>query len=361
MRFADEYRDKNLVLKVVENIRRISTKPCTFMEVCGGHTMAVHRYGLHSLLPSTVKLLSGPGCPVCVTSTGYIDMAIELSRIRGTIITTFGDLIRVPGSSSSLEKEIIHGADIRVVYSILDALTTAKENPDRNIIFLGIGFETTAPTTAAALMKAKELKLKNFLVLSSHKIMPPVMEALIHEGVKLNGYIAPGHVSAITGSSIYKNIAGKFGLGVVVSGFEPADILQSILMLVIQVETGNPNVEIQYKRVVKPEGNIIAQNAMNEVFEPSDDWWRGFGVIPFSGLKIRENYDQFNALSRFSVKTIPSIEPLGCICGDILKGLKNPGECKLFSKICTPDNPIGACMVSGEGSCAAYFKYGQIK
>ena len=360
MRFADEYRDKSLVLKVAETIHKISTQPSTFMEVCGGHTMAVHRYGLHSLLPPNVKLLSGPGCPVCVTSTSFIDTAIEISRIPGVIITTFGDLIRVPGSLSSLEKEKMHGSDIRIVYSILDAITLAQKNPGLNIVFLGIGFETTAPTTAAAILKANESSVDNFSVLSSHKIMPPVMEALIHEGVKLNGYLAPGHVSAITGSSIYHDVAEKFRLGVVISGFEPLDILQSILMLVTQVEQNNPSVEIQYKRVVKPEGNIIAQQVMLEVFDSQDDWWRGFGNIPGSGLKISGKYESFDALKRFSVKVNVPFEPKGCICGDILKGLKTPSECKLFKKVCNPDNPVGACMVSGEGSCAAYFKYAQV-
>ncbi|MEI6899331.1 MAG: hydrogenase formation protein HypD [Bacteroidota bacterium] len=357
MRFADEYRDQELVLSLSEKIHRVSKKPVAFMEVCGGHTMAVHRYGLHALLPATVKLLSGPGCPVCVTATSFIDTALELSRIPSNIITTFGDLIRVPGTFTSLEKERMNGGDIRIVYSILDAIALAHANPAKNIIFLGIGFETTAPATAAGIKKAALERLSNFSVLSSHKIMPPVMEALINEGVKLNGYIAPGHVSAITGSSIYNKIAEVYRLGVVISGFEPADILQSILMLVEQVENDRPAVEIAYKRVVKHEGNLIAQQLLNDIFEPADDWWRGFGIIPGSGLKIRQKYEEWDAIKKFPVNIPIPKEPKGCICGDILKGVKTPKECPLFGKVCNPENPVGACMVSGEGSCGTWFKY----
>ena len=251
------------------------------------------KFGIPALLPDSIKLLSGPGCPVCVSSRRFIDLAIAYCRLENTIITTFGDLIRVPGSSSSLDKEKADGADVRIVYSILDALTLAKENPNKRVIFLGIGFETTSPGTAAGVINAFNQKLNNFFLLSSHKIMPPAMEALIDERVKIDGYIAPGHVSTITGSAIYKDIPTKFGTGCVISGFEPTDILLSIYLLVKQFENNDPKVEIQYKRVVKPEGNIKAKEALNEVFELRDDWWRGLGVLPKSGMALREKYQKY--------------------------------------------------------------------
>ncbi|MCD4696984.1 MAG: hydrogenase formation protein HypD, partial [Bacteroidales bacterium] len=273
------------------------------------------------------------------------------------IITTYGDLIRVPGSTSSLDQEKANGADVRIVYSILDALTIAKENRNKKIVFLGIGFETTSPSSAAGIIKAQMAGLKNFYLYSSHKIMPPAMEALIDEGVKLDGYIAPGHVSTITGTGIYKNIPKKFGLGCVVSGFEPVDLLKAIYMLVKQVENKNPKVEIAYTRVVKPEGNIKAQQMLEDVFELRDDWWRGFGILPKSGMAVREKYEMFDAEKQIPVEVEPTREDKGCICGEILKGLKNPKDCKMFAKVCTPSNPVGACMVSNEGSCHAYYKY----
>lgn len=360
MKYVDEYRDREVVLGIAAKIRKISKSPVTLMEVCGGHTTAIHKFGLPSLLPPSIRLVSGPGCPVCVSSIAYIDKAIALSRMDGSIITTYGDLIRVPGSSSSLEKERANGSDIRIVYSVMDALTIARQNPDRSVLFPGIGFETTAPSTAAAISEARNERLKNFFVFSSHKIMPPVMEELIHEGIKINGYIAPGHVSAITGSAIYNDIAAKFGLGVVISGFEPADIMQSVYMLVRQFEEHAPKVEIAYKRVVRPDGNMIAKKLLNEVFEPRDEFWRGIGNISRSGLKIRDEFRAYDAEKNFDVPVEISIEPKGCICGEILKGLKSPGDCKLFSKVCHPGHPVGACMVSGEGACAAFYKFGQI-
>ena len=273
------------------------------------------------------------------------------------IITTYGDLIRVPGSTSSLDQEKAQGSDVRIVYSILDALKIAKDNKDKKIVFLGIGFETTAPSSAAGIVRAQMAAIRNFYVFSSHKIMPPAMEALIDEGVKLDGYIAPGHVSTITGIGIYENIPRKFGLGCVVSGFEPVDLLKAILMLVKQIESNDPKVEIAYTRVVKPEGNIKAQQMLEEVFELRDDWWRGLGVLPKSGMKIREKYVDFDAEVQIPVEVEPTREDKGCICGEILKGLKTPKDCKLFAKVCTPNNPVGACMVSHEGSCHAYYKY----
>jgi len=327
------------------------------MEVCGGHTMAIHRFGLHSLLPSNIRLISGPGCPVCVSGQHFIDTAMAYSKLPGVIITTYGDLIRVPGSYTSLEKERANGSDIRIVYSVLESLEIAKNNPEKKVVFLGIGFETTAPATAAAILQAKLENIINFFVLSAHKVMPPVMKALVEEGVKIDGFIAPGHVSAITGTAIFDELASVCGLGVVVSGFEPVDMMQAILMLVIQIESGKQRVEVQYQRVVHTEGNKTAQWMLEEVFELRDDQWRGLGIIPKSGLKIREKLKAFDAEVQFNVEVPPSTEPKGCICGQILRGLKTPVDCPLFGKNCTPSDPVGACMVSGEGTCATYYKY----
>ncbi|MFZ4523239.1 MAG: hydrogenase formation protein HypD [Bacteroidales bacterium] len=357
MKYVDEYRKKELILAVSEELKKISKKEITLMEVCGGHTMAIHRFGLHALLPPTIRLLSGPGCPVCVSSQHFLDTAIAYSKVPGAIITTYGDLIRVPGSFSSLEKEKAGGADIRIIYSVLEALDIAKEHPSRPVFFLGIGFETTAPATAAAIVQAKKENIGNFFVLSAHKVMPPVMKALVDEGVKIDGFIAPGHVTAITGTEIYKGLAKVYRLGVVVSGFEPADMMQAILMLTRQLESGTPKVEVQYKRIVQPEGNRIAKGLLTEVFEMKDDRWRGLGTIAGSGLKIRDEYAACDAEKQYPLAVPELPDPKGCICGSILRGLKTPNDCGLFAKQCTPADPVGACMVSGEGTCATYFKY----
>jgi len=357
MKYIDEYRKKEFILSIAEKLKSVSKKEIVLMEVCGGHTMAIHRFGLNSLLPPTIRLISGPGCPVCVSSQHFIDMAMAYSKIPGVIITTYGDLIRVPGSSTSLEKERANGSDVRIVYSVLESLEIAKSNPEKNVIFLGIGFETTAPLTAAAILQAKQENIPNFFVLSAHKVMPPVMKALVEEGVKIDGFIAPGHVTAITGTAIYNDLATICGLGVVVAGFEPVDMMQAILMLTIQIESGTPGVEIQYQRVVHNEGNQVALQVLKDVFELYDDSWRGLGMIPQSGLKIREELSSFDAERRFTVVVPASTEPKGCICGQILRGLKTPVDCPLFAKKCTPTGPVGACMVSGEGTCATYYKY----
>ncbi len=357
IKYIDEYRDKNLVLKIADEIRRISTRPLRFMEVCGGHTMAIQKFGIPSLLPDTIQLLSGPGCPVCVTDRRFIDTAIAFARLDDIIITTYGDLIRVPGSSSSLDAERGKGHDIKIVYSILDALESAQENPDKKVIFLGIGFETTTPSSAAGMVNAINMGLKNFYLHSSHKVMPPAMTALIDEGVKIDGYIAPGHVSTITGTSIYNDIPSKYNLGCVISGFEPVDLMQAILMLTKQKESNKAKVEIQYKRAVKEEGNIKAQKLVGEVFEANDDWWRGLGVLKDSGLKLREPFGHMDAERAIPVEVEKTREDTGCICGEILKGLKSPADCKLFGKTCTPNDPAGACMVSNEGACHAWLRY----
>jgi hydrogenase expression/formation protein HypD len=357
MKYIDEFRDQDLIISINEELRRISRRDIVLMEVCGGHTMAIHRFGLNSLLPPNIRLVSGPGCPVCVTSQKFIDLAIEISKIPGVIIATYGDLVRVPGSSSSLEKERGKGADIRIIYSVLESLEIARHNPGKKIVFPGIGFETTAPSTAVAITKARQDNLKNFFVLSAHKVMPPVMEALVKDGVKLNGFIAPGHVTAITGISMYNNLVSKHGLGVVVAGFEPADIMHAVLMLAGQIESGSPAVEVQYRRVVNNEGNIAARKILEEVFEYRDDTWRGLGKIQESGLGIGKKYSSFDAENHFSTDVPEAVEPLGCICADILRGLKTPRNCSLFGGRCTPSDPVGACMVSTEGTCATYYKY----
>jgi hydrogenase expression/formation protein HypD len=319
--------------------------------------MAIQRFGIPSLLPDHIQLVSGPGCPVCVTDRAYIDKAIAFSRLPEVIIATYGDLIRVPGSTSTLDREKASGADIRIVYSILDALTLAKKNRKKKVVFLGIGFETTAPGSAAGIIKAQMAGLFNFFVFSAHKIMPPPMAALIDQGVKIDGYIGPGHVSTITGSSMFEFIPEKYNLGVVISGFEPLDILQSIYMLILQHERNEPAVEIQYSRVVKPEGNPKALELLDEVFELRDDWWRGLGVLPLSGMRLQSKYEEFDAEKMIPVVVEPAREDKGCICGSILKGVAIPSDCKLFAKACTPSDPVGACMVSNEGACAAYFRY----
>lgn len=357
IKYIDEYRDKKLVLKIAAEINRISAKPLRFMEVCGGHTMAIQKFGIPSLLPDTIKLLSGPGCPVCVTDRKFIDTAIAFARLDDVIITTYGDLIRVPGSTSSLDTEKAKGHHVKIVYSILDALELAKKHPEKKIIFLGVGFETTTPSSAAGIVNAAELGLKNFFLFSSHKVMPPAMTALIDEGVEIDGYIAPGHVSTITGTDIYTDIPAKYGLGCVISGFEPVDLMQSILMLTKQKEKDKPAVEIQYKRAVNQQGNVKAQELVKQVFEACDDWWRGLGVLPGSGLELREEYEHMDAKKAIPVQVENTREDRGCICGEILKGLKSPADCKLFGKACVPADPVGACMVSNEGACAAWYRY----
>lgn len=357
MKYIDEYRDRELVLKLIDQINKASTKPITLMEVCGGHTMAIQKFGIPSLLPENIKLVSGPGCPVCVSSRKYIDQSVAYAKLPNVIITTYGDLIRIPGSSSTLDEEKAKGADVRIIYSVLDALKIAKDNPKKKIIFLGIGFETTAPSSAVGIINAHKQGITNFFLFSSHKVMPPAMTALIDEGVKIDGYIAPGHVSTITGSGIYKDIADIYKLGCVISGFEPVDLLRSILMLIRQFENGTPKVEIEYSRVVKPEGNLKAQQMLDEVFELKDDWWRGLGILPKSGLKIRDLYKKYDAEFMIPVEVEATREDKGCLCGEILKGLKNPKDCKLFGKGCTPSDPVGACMVSHEGACNAYYRF----
>lgn len=351
------YQIKQLVTQTVDKIHALSVKPITLMEVCGGHTMAIQKAGIPSLLPPHIKLLSGPGCPVCVTELEYIDRAIAYARLPDVIIATFGDLMRVPGSQETLYEVKAEGADIRVVYSALEALRLAWGYPLKKIIFLSIGFETTAPSTAAVIWEAQQMNKFNLMVLSAHKLMPPAMEAILQEGIPIDGYLAPGHVCTITGADSFQFIPQKYELPVVVSGFEPLDILQSILLLVHQIEKGEARVDIQYKRVVSHGGNKKAQHIMNTIFEPEDSWWRGLGLLPNSGLTIRHEFKSFNARERIPMEIPPAQESEDCLCGEILKGLKTTPDCPLYKTTCTPDHPIGACMVSNEGACQAYYRY----
>lgn len=359
MKLVSEFRDSGLARGLVGQIERLSRTNARLMEFCGGHTVAIFRYGIRQVLPPTINMVSGPGCPVCVTANADLDKAIALAQIPGVIIATFGDMMKVPGSYSSLQEAKGDGADVRMVYSPLDALTIAAENPDKSVVFLGIGFETTAPVVAASIIQAEKRGLQNYYVLSLHKVCPPVIAALLDSGeVKLSGLICPGHVSAVTGSRAWDFIARKYGIPCVVSGFEPLDILQAIAMLVAQIEKGEARVEIAYLRAVRPEGNLWALKLLAEVFEPAPAAWRAMGAVPDSGLKIREKYNKYDAVDHFEIKTAPPVEPKGCLCGEILRGVKTPPDCALFGRLCTPQSPVGPCMVSSEGTCQAYHLYG---
>jgi len=368
----------------LETIKRLAERighPVRLMEVCGTHTMTAFRSGLRSLLPPNVELLSGPGCPVCVTPDDFVDRAIAIARRPDVIIATFGDLLRVPGTESSLERERARGADIRVVYSALDALALAQKQPDRKIVFLGVGFETTAPTVAWVIRKAAHLRqgshlrqgyggqaggqargMANFLVLSAHRTMPPAMAALLQGGeVAIDGFLCPGHVSAIIGTRPYEFISRDYSLPCVVAGFEADDMLAAIAMLLKQVAEKRAQVENQYTRGVSADGNLEALKIMTEVFEPCDAEWRGLGTIPASGLDIREAYRAHDAQAVFTPQPCskPAHRP-ACLCGDVLRGAKLPTDCTLFRTACTPETPVGACMVSSEGTCAAYYRYGKV-
>ena len=359
MKFATEFRDPELAGKLVARIRQSSTRPATLMEFCGGHTVAIFKYGLRQLLPETITMLAGPGCPVCVTSSHDLDRALALAQLPDTIITTFGDLFKVPGSARSLAVAKAEGSAIRVVYSAEDSLNIARANPGKSVIFIGIGFETTAPTIASSILEAQEQKLTNYYVLSLNKLCPPIIKTLLERGeLKLNGIIAPGHVSAIIGSHPYTFIPEDFGVACAISGFEPLDILLAIYRLVNQIQTEDYRVEIAYRRGVKPEGNTQAQKLLDEVFEVSESRWRGIGAVPASGLKIKNKYRRYDAEESFSITTRPSEEPKDCICGDILRGVSTPLDCRLYRLKCTPEHPVGPCMVSSEGTCATYYHYG---
>lgn len=359
LKYIDEYRNPELVKAIVAEIHReFSGEPIKIMEVCGGHTITIFKFGIQRLLPANIHLISGPGCPVCVTDIAFIDKAIALAHRENVIIASFGDMIRVPGSRSSLQKEKGQGIDVRICYSPMDAVAMAQKNPDKEVVFLGIGFETTAPTVAVAVKYAADNGINNFSVLSAHKTMPQAMKALLDSGeIDLKGFICPGHVSAITGVHIYDFIAKDYHIPCVVSGFEPLDMLETILMIVRQLNAGKGIVENQYGRSVREKGNVAAMTLIMEVFEAVDTEWRGIGTIPGSGLGIREKYQAFDANYKFDIKIEPVQETVGCICGDIMRGVMVPTDCSLFRRICNPEDPKGACMVSDEGTCATWYKY----
>ncbi len=360
VRLIDEFRDPALLKPLLERINSYNDRPYVFMEVCGTHTVAISRFGIRGAVPENIKLLSGPGCPVCVTSQEDIDKAIEIARIPGVILTTFGDMMKVPGTKSSLAKEKAKGADIRVCYSTLEALEIAESNPEKQVVFYGVGFETTAPTVAFSILEAKRRNLKNYSVFSVHKLVPPALRALLDSGeVKIDGFILPGHVSVIIGLKAYEFLSAEYHVPGVVSGFEPLDVLQTVEMLIKMINEGKPGIQNQYRRTVTYEGNLVAQKALEDVFEPADSEWRGIGVIPQSGLAIRDEYADFDSSKRFEITVERSFEPPNCSCGDILRGVKLPFDCKLFGKSCTPEHPVGPCMVSSEGACAAYYRYEQ--
>ena len=353
-----EYRDPELSRKIIEQIKKTSQKKIRLMEVCGTHTTSIFRNGIRSLLPETISLLSGPGCPVCVTAQNEIDAFIELAKLDDVIIATFGDLIRVPGADSSLQNEQAKGRDVRIVYSTFDAIEIAKKNPDKKVIFLGVGFETTAPTIAASILAAHGLNLNNYFVISAHKLLPPALFTLAENPkTKIDGFILPGHVSVIIGVKAYIPFYEQYNFPCVIAGFEPIDILQSILMLVKQIEDNAAKLENGYKRAVTFEGNPKARSTMSAVFETADAAWRGLGGMPLSGLKIRKEYAAFDAQKVFGIKLAESEDPKGCACGEILLGLKIPPQCPLYREKCTPIQPVGPCMVSSEGTCAAYYRY----
>lgn len=360
MKYLDEYRDPQLAKSLLNALqsRSLPRTPIRLMEICGTHTVAIFRSGLRQLLPSGIQLISGPGCPVCVTANEDIDRAIWLAQQAGVIITTFGDLLRVPGSDSSLHHERSKGADVRIVYASFDALQIARENPERRVVFLGIGFETTAPTIAAAVQQAAKEGLENFTVFSAHKLLPPAMRALLDaEDLSLDGFICPGHVSTVIGAQAYLEVVEKYGIPCVITGFEPLDLLQGITMLVDQLAEDRSEVMIQYRRAVNYGGNIAARKLMEEVFEPADSTWRGLGEIPLSGLRLRPDWQEYDAAARFAMPKIQVSEHPGCRCGEVLRGVLTPPQCGLFRKVCSPQQPMGPCMVSSEGTCGAYYRY----
>lgn len=352
------FKDPKLARGLIETIHRLAPEHATLMEVCGTHTVAIARNGIRDLMPEGLRLASGPGCPVCVTCNRDIDTVIALARIPNVTITTFGDMTRVPGSTSSLLAEQAAGRSVEIVYSPLDALAFAKAHPEREVVFVGVGFETTTPLVAMAIKRAKAMGLSNFTVFAAHKNMPGALELLVGDPtLELDALILPGHVSTIIGAEPYRFLAEKYGIPGVITGFEPVDVLQGIAMLVRQLHEGRAEIEIAYARGVMPEGNPVALAAIDEVFETCTATWRGLGDIPGSGYRIRDEFANFDAVRRFEPDVEPTRDPKGCRCGDVLRARIAPNECPLFRTVCTPENPVGPCMVSSEGSCAAYYRY----
>ncbi len=353
------YRNRDTCKALSDHIRDISRKTVTVMEVCGTHTVAMFRHGIRSLLPSRVTLLSGPGCPVCVTPTGDLDALMDLCGRKDVLVATFGDLMRVPGSSGSFQDRRAQGADLRVVSSAMDALALAVDNPRKQVVFAGVGFETTAPTVAAAIMEAQRLDLSNFFVYSAHKLTPPAVAAVMGAGsATVHGLILPGHVCAMTGADYFRGVVRDCRRPAAVTGFDPVDLLRGIAVLIEALESAQTGLYNAYERAVSAEGNRSAMALMNRVFTVCDSRWRGIGTIPSSGLAIAEPYARFDAAQVFGLYPSDVPDPLGCACGDILTGKTTPPSCPLFGKTCTPSHPVGPCMVSGEGTCAAYHHFG---
>ncbi len=362
MKYLDEFRDPELAKKLLFEIKKTVTRPWRIMEICGGQTHALVKYGILDVLPAEITMIHGPGCPVCVTPLHLIDKAIYLAEKKDVILCSFGDMIRVPGSEKSLLEAKAQGADIRILYSPLEAVNIAKNNPDKEVVFFAVGFETTAPANALSVLHAKKLGLKNYSILTSHVLVPPAIEALMEdEESQIDGFLAAGHVCAIMGYWQYHALARKYKVPIVVTGFEPLDLLQGILMTVTQLEEGRYEVENQYKRVVVEEGNRPAQEVISQVFEIKDRAWRGIDIIPKSGLELKNEFAEFDAVKKFHIDMEEAPENKACRAGDVMKGIIKPNQCPEFGKRCTPQNPLGAPMVSSEGACAAYYHhYGNI-
>ncbi len=363
MRFVDEYRDPVAARALVRRITELAGDDhLKFMEVCGGHTHTIYRHGIEHILPANVELVHGPGCPVCVIPMGRVDDAIALATEPGVIFTSFGDMMRVPGSHGNLLEAKARGADVRFVYSPLDALRIAEETPDREVVFFAVGFETTAPSTAVTLLRAKARGVTNFRVFSNHvTIVPPIKAILESPDLRLDGFLGPGHVSTVVGNRPYRFVPDQYGLPLVTAGFEPLDILAAIAMLLEQIRQGRCQVENQYTRIVRDEGNPVALRTLAEVFELRPHFeWRGLGFIAQSGLRLREEFAAFDVERHYQLPNIRVADPKACQCGEVLKGVIKPWECKVFGTACTPETPIGTCMVSSEGACAAYYNFGRL-
>ena len=362
MKFLTEYRNAEVANKYLQEIKKTVTRPWKIMEICGGQTHSLVKHGILSVLPKKITMIHGPGCPVCVTPLNLIDKAIYLAENKDVILCSFGDMIRVPGSEKSILEAKASGADIRVLYSPLEAVNIAVANPDKQVVFFAVGFETTAPANALSVVHAKKLGLKNYSILASHVLVPPAIDALMSDPESIiDGFLAAGHVCTIMGTEEYYPLSEKYNVPIVVTGFEPVDILQGILMVVQQLEKGEAKVENQYARMVREEGNISAKEVINDVFEVTDRMWRGIDVIPMSGYQVKEKYADFDANKKFDINIVEAPENEACIAGDIMKGKKKPVDCAQFGKACTPQTPLGAPMVSSEGACAAYYNFSGVE
>jgi hydrogenase expression/formation protein HypD len=358
MKYLDEYRDAEIVKKYLDRIHQVVTKPWSIMEVCGGQTHSLVRNGIVDLLPEKITMIHGPGCPVCVTPVELIDQAIQIAQKPECVLCSFGDMLRVPGTEKSLLKAKAEGADVRIVYSPLDAVTMAKKETDKNIIFFAVGFETTAPANALSVLQAKKMGLGNYFLLTSHVLVPPAMKALLQDKeTNIDGFLAAGHVCTVMGTNEYLPIVETYNIPIVVTGFEPVDLIQGLYQCISQLEKGEAKLENQYARVVTEDGNQHAKDLINDIFEVTDRAWRGIGMLPNSGFGLNHKFQQYDATLKFELEASNTDTQNGCIAGEILKGVKKPKECPKFGLACSPENPLGAPMVSSEGACAAYFNY----